>query len=40
MAERNVATIAGKSPKQDLTRAKDSTMELLEERESSYHKLD
>ena len=30
----------GKSPKQDLTRAKDLTMGLPEGNESNYHRLD
>ena len=38
--ERNVGTIRGKSPKQDLISAKDLTIELLEGRESRYHRLD
>ena len=37
MKERNVDT---KSPKQDLTNAKDQPMELPEGRESPYHRLD
>ena len=37
---RNVGTIRGKSPKQGITAAKDSTIELSEGRESPYHRLD
>ena len=36
MEERNLGT-KGESPKQGLTSAKDLTIELPEERESSYH---
>ena len=36
----NVGTIGGESPKQDLTSAKNLTVELPEERESPYHRLD
>ena len=36
---RNVST-KGKNPKQNLTKAKDLTIELPEGRESPYHKLD
>ena len=39
MEERNVAT-KGKNLKQDLTSAKDLTIELPERRESFYHRLD
>ena len=39
MEESNVGT-KGKRPKQDLTSAKDLTIELLEGRESPYHRLD
>ena len=40
MEERNVGT-KGKSPKQDLTSAKDLTIEFLEGREIyPYHRLD
>ena len=39
MEERNVGT-KGKSPKQDLTSAKDLTIELSVGRESSYRRLD
>ena len=37
---RNVGTIRGKSPKQDLTSAKDLPIELPEGRETPYHRLD
>ena len=39
LKERNVGT-KGKSPKQDLTSAKDLTIELPEEREFPYYRLD
>ena len=39
LEERNVRT-KGKSPKQDLTSAKDLNIELLEGRESHYYRLD
>ena len=39
LEERNVGT-KRKSPKQDLTSAKDLTIELPEGRESHYHRLD
>ena len=38
MEERNVGTIREKSPKQDLTSAKDLTIMILEGRDSPYHK--
>ena len=38
MEERNVGA-KGKSPKQDLTNAKDLPMELPEGRKSPYHRL-
>ena len=38
--ERNVGIIEGKSPKQNLTSAKDLTIELPDGRESPYHRLD
>ena len=40
MEGRNVGTIRGKSPKQDLTNAKDLIIELPEGRESPYHRSD
>ena len=40
MEGRNVGTIRGKSPKQDLTSTKDLTIELPEGRESPYQRLD
>ena len=39
LEERNVG-MKGKSPKQDLTSAKDLTIGLPEGRESPYHRLD
>ena len=40
MEGRNVNTIKGKSPKQDLTSADDLTIELSDGRESPYRRLD
>ena len=40
MDERDVVDTEGKSPKQDVTSAKDLTIELIEEHESSYHRFD
>ena len=40
MEGKNVGIIRVKSPKQGLTRAEDLTIELLELRESPYHRLD
>ena len=40
MEGRNAGTIRGKSPKQDLTSAKDLPIELFEGREYTYHRLD
>ena len=40
MEGRNVGTIRGKNPKQDLTSAKDLTIELPEGREFPYYRLD
>ena len=40
MEGRNVGTIKGESPKQNLTSAKELTIELHKGRESPYHRLD